>query len=63
MFAQYNAEKRSSLPVSEKLSNLSFGNVERGPSIIYTIVFDVVFIGMLLIIGSKQIAVYDFSRE
>lgn len=51
-------------PVSmAKLSNLSFGNVERGPSIIYTIVFDVVFIGMLLIIGSKQIAVYDFSRE
>lgn len=46
-----------------KLSNLSFGNVERGPSTIYTIVFDVVFIGMLLIIGSKQIAVYDFSRE
>lgn len=52
-----------SLVSMAKFSNLSFGNVERGPSFTYLLIVYMLVIVLLLMIGYKQIKIYDFSKE
>lgn len=51
-------------PVSmAKLGNLSFGDMARGPSVIYVLLSFLVMIILLIATGLRQIAGYDFIKE
>ena len=51
-------------PVSmAKSNNLSFCNMERGPSVPYVLVLCILMIILLFLIGYTQIEGYDFSKE